>query len=467
MTPEQIAAGARTIAHLDVYFEELRQTALDRKQRVAARSRGYFTPSEDDETRHLLISYWQARCALLELVSSFRHDTQLSQELRPAAFLVAYAGAILLVHAARFLRETFGDSPTVRDKLNEPEPHFGIPADTYDTVQHALTSPLNAWRLYHALRYFQQHERELRDAACDGLLAPSLAVIDRLGGRLQIDGVDLAGSRLRVRAHEAAVGVRRDLLGRALYSLVKLGGCVASHVTTRPGHQPDIPPDVRRQLGELLRPGDVFVTRKEHALTNYFLPGFWPHAALYLGDAQALSQLGIDAHEHVRPRWARLLAGEANEPRSVLEALKDGVRIRSLDSPLSSDAIVVLRPKLTRPEVAQALARGLFHEGKPYDFDFDFARSDRLVCTEVVYRSYEGIGGMQFQLLRRAGRLTLAAEDLLEMSIAGVGFEPVAIYYPAHAQRLCTGGEVDGVLRASRQYVAPNSLAAGCTSESA
>ena len=48
--------------------------------------------------------------------------------------MAAYAGAVLLIHAARFLRETFGDSPVVIAKLNEPEPHFGIPAGVYDTV---------------------------------------------------------------------------------------------------------------------------------------------------------------------------------------------------------------------------------------------------------------------------------------------------------------------------------------------
>ncbi len=60
-------------------------------------------------------------------------------------------------------------------------------------------------------------------------------------------------------------------------------------------------------------------------MTNYFLPGFWPHAALYLGDPEMLSQMGIAEHEHVRPRWARLLAADPKEPRRVLEALKDGV----------------------------------------------------------------------------------------------------------------------------------------------
>ena len=89
----------------------------------------------------------------------------------------------------------------------------------------------------------------------------------------------------------------------------------------------------------------------------------------------------------------------------------------------------------------------MFHEGKPYDFDFDFTRSDRLVCTEVVYRSYEGVGGVKFQLTRRAGRLTLAAEDLLQMSLDRNAFEPLAAYCPQFTRELQTGNSAEELIR--------------------
>ena len=76
----------------------------------------------------------------------------------------------------------------------------------------------------------------------------------------------------------------------------------------------------------------------------------------------------------------------------------------------------------------QAIERGLLHEGKNYNFDFDFFSSDRLVCTEVVYRSYDGLAGIEFPLAERAGRKTLSAEDLLDFALEDDRFEPVAIF---------------------------------------
>ena len=96
-------------------------------------------------------------------------------------------------------------------------------------------------------------------------------------------------------------------------------------------------------MSSLLLPGDVLIVRKEYALTNYFLPGYWPHAALYLGTAPQLAAWGLSGGLACRPQLARLAgAGSA----VVLEALKDGVQLRTLDSPFGVDSIIVLRPRL-------------------------------------------------------------------------------------------------------------------------
>jgi hypothetical protein len=450
MTPEDIAAGARTVAHLATHFQELEDRVRERHERRSATDRGYFTPAEDEEGRHFLVSYWQARNALFELITSFRQDPDLPNGLRPAAFLVGYGAAVLLVDAARFLREAFDGNRVVRAKLNEPEPSFGIPAGVYDTVQASLTSPRHAWHLYHALEFLDRNADDLRNLATTGpmsaLLAPVWQVVERRGDRIRVPAGRYARARVRVRLRQAATRVGRDGVGLALYGIVKLASSLAADRYLRPGHRPAIPAAICQSLAGVLRPGDVLVVRKEHALTNYFLPGYWPHAALYLGHGEALARLGIDRQENVQPRMHGLLACDTAEPRRVLEAMKDGVLVRSIESPLRSDSLVVLRPRLAPDDIAAALARGLFHEGKPYDFDFDFTRSDRLVCTEVVYRSYDGIGGISFQLKRRAGRMTLAAEDLLAMARAREGFEPICVFAPAFTPGLLTGAAMDEVL---------------------
>ena len=449
MVTEQIVAGARTVSNIAAHFVGLMQDAQRLIESYSASKRGYFTPTEDDEVRHLLVSYWQSRNALIELVGSFCDNQDQPKTDRPSGFLIAYAGALVLVDAARFMREQLHDRPVVRAKLNETEPHFGIPEGTYDTVQKSLTSPKHAWHLNYATRYFDQHSAELFELAGTEPVAPMIEIIKRLEERGRVDLGSCVLARVGVLARQLLDVLNRDLRSKALYGLQKSVSQLASRISTGPGHRPALPGHVVLKLRELLQPGDVLITRKEQGMTNYVLPGYWPHAALYIGDCEQLQRIGIADHPHVKPRWDRLRQCDLFEPRRVLEALKDGVWIRSLACPFESDALAVIRPRLARAQIAEAITRGLFHDGKPYDFDFDFTRSDRLVCTEVVYRSYEGIGGLAFELTRRAGRMTLAAEDLLRMAIDRVYFDPMAVYAPSHASDLLVGDATGPVIRDS------------------
>ena len=137
--------------------------------------RGYFTPSEDEEVRHLLVSYWQSRNALLEVVLEMK-----DQRDDDDAFLAGYAGALVLADAAQFLFEQFDDRPVVRGKLNEPAPHFGIPEGVYEKVQASRTHPVRAWHLYHAARYFDENIEALRQLAEATPLEPLIDLVVRL-----------------------------------------------------------------------------------------------------------------------------------------------------------------------------------------------------------------------------------------------------------------------------------------------
>jgi uncharacterized protein YycO len=178
--------------------------------------------------------------------------------------------------------------------------------------------------------------------------------------------------------------------------------------------------DVLSSIAEFLQPGDVIVTRHAKALTNLFIPGFWPHAALYIGTQAQHESTNIETDLNIKQLWV--------DDICVLEARKDGVRLRPLSDTLSVDTFVVLRPNLGPDSICQAIQRALLHQGKMYNFDFDFFSSDRIVCTELVYRAYDGLEDIRFPLNERAGRKTLSAEDLLDFALDTEAFTPVAIF---------------------------------------
>ncbi len=446
--------SCRTVRTVYLQFSELKQTVLGLIQQSQGVERSYLTPTEDETLRRLAVSYWHLRLALLEMVYELRDRGDSHPSDRRHLFLPGFAGALVLLDAARFLRDHFHHWKTIRRKLNEPDPSFGLPAGLYDSTQGSWTLPSHIWQLFDAAKYFQHEEAHYRQQEVDSDACAMLQVIDALSNRLKIGWSDYAKLRLRFRFRQFWSMLKRDLYHSAMFQIQKGMGILAADRYLKQGHQPALPTAIRSQLENVLQPGDVLLVRKEFALTNYFLPGFWPHTALYLGDPESLVRLGLDRDAEVLPRWQQLLCCDHETRGRVMEAMKDGVHIRALDSPFRSDSILVLRPNLSSASIAKALARAFLHEGKDYDFSFDFTRSDRLVCTEVIYRAYDGIDGINFSLSPRAGRLTLAAADIVSMGLHEMPFHIFATYIPGSSSQLLFGQQA----RSAVEQVANPSL---------
>ncbi len=166
-----------------------------------------------------------------------------------------------------------------------------------------------------------------------------------------------------------------------------------------------------RRVSEQIEPGDIILERRNWYLSNPWLPGFWPHAALYVGTEEDLRELGIVNHPSVRKHFeAYRKPDKYGHYYRVIEAVSDGVVLSTLEHSAHADYVVVLRPRVTEVERAAAIARAFGHLGKPYDFNFDFDDRERLVCTQLVYLSYEGVLG--FDLKRIMGRRTLPANEI-------------------------------------------------------
>lgn len=395
---------------LDAYLDDI----------ARAEARGYFTPEEDERLREVYGRYLAIRASLLQCLESLsqgRWSHRHTENLR--AFVVAYAAACLLVRAAGYLVELTGDAPITRKKLDEPEPRYRLPAKTFTGIYKSLTSPRRWWGFFDATAYYHKRRDEIAVLASDPELGKVVELLRDEVERIELQRDELIQQRLRYRLHS---WLRRSASGyrKAMFSLFELSGSRIADLKqpfVKPvGSGKRVDDAVRERVEGFLRPGDILVTRHDDALSNLFLPGFWPHAAFYIGCAEQREAMGVQCSEPV------------NKAIRFIEAKKDGVRLRPPSDTLQVDAFVVLRPSMPESEVALAVERALSHAGKLYDFLFDFTSADRLACTELVYRSYHSVGSVQLDLQSRAGRHCLSAEDLLNQLIGQGWFEPVLIY---------------------------------------
>jgi hypothetical protein len=179
-------------------------------------------------------------------------------------------------------------------------------------------------------------------------------------------------------------------------------------------------------------PGDILLERRDWYLSNIGLPGFWPHAALYIGTPAERRAFFDDpeVRDWVRTvgepsgdfdklleskyptayEWTR--KSEHGHPYRVLEAISEGVTFTTLEHSADADTVAVLRPKRTKKEKAAALYRAFYYAGRPYDFNFDFDTDATLVCTELVCKAYEpnqDSAGLTFPIDTMLGRKVVPA----------------------------------------------------------
>lgn len=409
---------------------------------VRAEERGYFLPDEEALVRVRYTQYHVLRSALLEALEELAQgagDVRKWKERLPF-FLTAFAAACLLVRATRFVTDMGKDRPVIWKKFDEADAASGLPRKSFTRLYRAAASRANLRRFLGAADFYFQHREEILRLAGDGVIGPVIRLLEEEEQWIE---------RSRRAALKRLVAYRwfsflrrnRSAWKVVMFGLFRLSGSVIADLR-QPGIKSSgagkrINASLRDEILAKAKPGDIFVTRHDDAMSNLFLPGFWPHAALYLGGEGGLGALGIGCQP-----------GE-DACISFLEAKKDGVRFRESGETLQVDACVLLRSPLGGRELAEAVRRAMSHAGKPYDFLFDFRTSHVLACTEVIYRGFHGIGPVRFALKEVGGRLCLPAEEMLDQAM-DCGFRVIATV-GIGGDRILTGTKAEVAFHGSRQ----------------
>jgi hypothetical protein len=379
-----------------------------------AETRGYFLPDEDESVRLRYLQYLGVRTALLEVPIALAPGSGEKDWIsRLPAFVTAFAAACVLVRATRFVTELAVAHPVLWKKLDEEDLRIGLPRKTFTRLYRSSVAPETLARFRAAAEFHHQHRKQIRGLSEDPVVGPVVALLGE--EETLIDRRKRAAVwRHLVYRWFSFCRRHRSAWRQVMFGLFEVGGSAIADLR-QPGIKPSgapkrLAPPLQEELLATLQPGDVCVTRHDDALSNLFLPGFWPHASLYLGSAEERRALGVALPPEIETR--------AEGPIRFLESKKDGVRFRPSEETLAVDACVVLRPSLEKADLARAIGRAMEHEGKLYDFLFDFRTSDRLACTEVIYRGFHGIGPVAFELKEVSGRKCLPAEELLDQALA-------------------------------------------------
>ncbi|MDH5672667.1 MAG: YiiX/YebB-like N1pC/P60 family cysteine hydrolase [Myxococcales bacterium] len=373
------------------------------------------------------LEYLDHAVALDRIVDLHKYFWQINpiahRKLNARSFLIGYSALVIQTEALARLERSIGDNRAIESLLNDPRPELGIPKGGYAQLKWRLTSPstllrLNAGRLHLKLL---QTTRALEVKDENVLLDHARKGYERLwkilGREPELFG-DNPLEYLESQAFKAWFPVQKGVAE----------GMGKLRVTDRANF---VTPELLQGVIGELEPGDILLERRNWYATNIGLPGFWPHAALYVGtlaemdaffesEAERAVTAGLAPSQYLQKELPALHAAfakadaEGHKPR-VIEAIGEGVTLTSLEHSGNADYLAVLRPRLARSVRLASLVRAFGFHGRPYDFNFDFVTDQALVCSELVYKAYEPADakpGIAFELSKAGGRWVLPPNEI-------------------------------------------------------
>ncbi len=202
-----------------------------------------------------------------------------------------------------------------------------------------------------------------------------------------------------------------------------------SYVSSR--HDKFISLEQITELKKSLEPGDILLERRNWYASNVGIPGFWAHAALYVGTIDNMDEyfrelFPRDGYQNLKELLEKRHLGLFEQfnktdsngyPYAVIEGKSPGIILQSLEESARADYLGVLRPRLTKVDKLESILRAFENHGKPYDYNFDFETRDEIVCSELIYDAYQSIGqkkGLQFELTLTAGRKIVSPNDMVK-----------------------------------------------------
>ena len=398
VSPARADADARAV---EIYRSGLlRAAAAARNVAPAGRM---LSASEKEKVRSSWSAFLDYVLALDSIGAYHREQKgEASLVISYAAFLAQYRGALEMIDAAERL-------PGIDEVLNEEVRGLGLAGGSYSRVKFRFLNVARATEFAALESLYRMRLRTNPLAA--GIDADSSYILEAGQAKGPMQTV------------KNALKIASSAAFTAWFPVQKGVAEWMGDTRVARGHTFLVTEEQIAKLAPQLEPGDVLLERREWYVSNVGLPGFWPHTALFIGDAaqraryfndeevrawvRSQGRVDGDFEAFLRERFAPIY------PRAdrVIEAISEGVSFTTLEHSAAADSLAVLRPRATKRDKAIAIARAFGFLGRPYDFNFDFHTDGSLVCSEVIYKAYEG--SVKLPIAEVAGRVTTPPNEIV------------------------------------------------------
>jgi hypothetical protein len=364
-----------------------------------------------------------------------KNFTLTDEELKE--MMLSLSVAVTLFDTTLYTYYKFHDNPKLRRLLNEKDSSYRREGNTFEKSIEGIFSiknskylqrAINIYDKFYVARRFTFDQVSEANSDLDQKTAHEIIQASYLYNSFKnrkATGVvhsysTILATRIKI-SFQAKVDFFNYIANSILYNGSRFFGNVVGGFQKRRGILYRDPKFLSR-VTSALKPLDILLEKTPFRLTDNFIPGFWGHAAIYIGTKEDLEELGIWNNELVQQ-----YSKEISKGKFIVEALRDKVQMNTLDhfSDIDDFGLLRMRVELTNAQKSAHILRALSHVGKKYDFSFDVETGDTIVCSELHYRTFVDI---KFNTTPYLGRSTISVDQVAEQGKTGMPFEPIIMY---------------------------------------
>jgi hypothetical protein len=372
-------------------------------------------------------------CAL-DVEDSTLQNYNIDKKLQLKGLMVSLGAALALYDNYMLGVVLFESDARLRNIVNDPDMGFGLVANKLEEMTLAANSIEKRHRIRRAIKFYEANKEKITDVDEDSQFAYLKQLIEsspsyNFARKIRI-------REITANKFKAFDRITSDFIAETTtngFDMVSgLFGNTIGMYESRKGklHGDE---EAKRKIQSVLQPLDILLEKTPFRLTDKLIPGHFGHVAIWTGTKQEIIDIGVWEDQHV-VQYADKIGTDGDavskDNYQIIEALRNGVQLSTLDHFLNIDDFAILRPVFEKGTeealTREALIMAFRQLGKKYDFNFDVNTTDKIVCSELAYVSFPSV---DWPTEKTLGRYSISPDNVAKLAWTNVPLKLVMFYH--------------------------------------
>ena len=361
-------------------------------------------------------------------------EFNIEPKLRLKALMLSLSAALTLYDNYMLGIVLFEQDSRLRKVINDPDMGFGLVANKLAEATLAANSIEIRHRARRAIAFYENEKSAIEDADEDSDFAYLMQLIESSPSYNYVKKIRVG--EITSKKFVAFERITGDLVSEAVsdgFDVVSglFGNTIGLYESRKGKMFGD--EEAKRKIQSVLQPLDILLEKTPFRLTDKLIPGHFGHVAIWTGTKTELIDAEVWDDLHVSQYADQISGGsdpDSKDERQIIEALRNGVQLNTLEHFLNVDDFAILRPIFdedSRDELTkEALIMAFRQLGKKYDFNFDVNTTDKIVCSELAYISFPSV---DWPTVKTLGRHNISPDNVAQQAWNNVPLKLVMFYH--------------------------------------